>query len=190
MKTLLSAAFLALAAASTASAQCTPTPNQFCVSFVANYNLNGISRPTITLTRGETYTFQMVNIPGAHPFFITTNANGGAGGAGRYLNGVAPSVSVSGNQVMTFNVPMDAPAVLFYQCSIHSNLGSRINIVDPPCAADFNMDGFLDFFDYDEYVGCFEDDAACHHGSVDFNGDGFVDFFDYDAFVSAFEAGC
>ncbi|XVJ60675.1 MAG: hypothetical protein HEQ23_15290 [Tepidisphaera sp.] len=60
------------------------------------------------------------------------------------------------------------------------------------CAADFNCDGFLDFFDYDDYVNCFET-GACGGGgggTADFNGDDFVDFFDYDAFVVAFETGC
>jgi len=55
-------------------------------------------------------------------------------------------------------------------------------------SADFNADGFVDFFDYDDYVACFEGFGApgC---DADFNGDGFVDFFDYDDFVYAFE-GC
>jgi hypothetical protein len=57
------------------------------------------------------------------------------------------------------------------------------------CAADFNGDGFLDFFDYDDFVACFET-GACGDSTADFNGDGFVDFFDYDDFVAAFEAGC
>ena len=54
------------------------------------------------------------------------------------------------------------------------------------CLADFNADGFVDFFDYDAFVAAFEtgDPAA------DVNGDGFLDFFDYDAFVGAFETGC
>jgi hypothetical protein len=64
----------------------------------------------------------------------------------------------------------------------------------PPCAPDFNQDGFLDFFDYDAYVACFEGDIdSCPNGDeldADFNGDGFVDFFDYDDFVAAFEVGC
>jgi hypothetical protein len=57
------------------------------------------------------------------------------------------------------------------------------------CAADFNGDGFLDFFDYDDYVACFEGSGApgCN---ADFNADGFVDFFDYDDFVESFETGC
>jgi hypothetical protein len=54
------------------------------------------------------------------------------------------------------------------------------------CAADFNCDGFLDFFDYDEYVGAFE----AGDPRADFNGDQFLDFFDYDAFVENFELGC
>jgi hypothetical protein len=58
------------------------------------------------------------------------------------------------------------------------------------CPADFNGDGFLDFFDYDDFVNCFETGACPPGRSADFNGDGFADFFDYDAFVAAFEAGC
>jgi hypothetical protein len=54
------------------------------------------------------------------------------------------------------------------------------------CSADFNQDGFLDFFDYDEFVGAFETGDP----RTDFNLDGFLDFFDYDAFVQAFEIGC
>lgn len=59
-----------------------------------------------------------------------------------------------------------------------------------PCPADFNEDGFLDFFDYDDYVTCFETGACPPGRTADFNGDDFVDFFDYDAFVTAFSDGC
>ena len=54
------------------------------------------------------------------------------------------------------------------------------------CPADVNGDGFLDFFDYDDFVSAFESGGSV----ADFNGDGFVDFFDYDDFVGAFETGC
>ena len=54
------------------------------------------------------------------------------------------------------------------------------------CKADFNGDGFLDFTDFDDFVGAFEAGLA----SSDFNGDGFLDFTDFDDFVAAFEAGC
>ncbi len=55
-----------------------------------------------------------------------------------------------------------------------------------PCPADFNGDGFVDFFDLDDYVAAFEAGSP----ASDFNGDGFVDFFDLDDYVAAFEAGC
>jgi CubicO group peptidase (beta-lactamase class C family) len=59
-----------------------------------------------------------------------------------------------------------------------------------PCPADFNADGFLDFFDYDAFVECFEGGPCPAGKSADFNADGFADFFDYDAFVAGFEEGC
>jgi hypothetical protein len=60
----------------------------------------------------------------------------------------------------------------------------------PPCPADFNGDGFLDFFDYDDFVSCYEGNGCPAGKTADYNGDAFVDFFDYDAFVTAFELGC
>ncbi len=68
-----------------------------------------------------------------------------------------------------------------------SLLISDVEIVQlPDCLADFNQDGFLDFFDYDGYVGAFEAGTP----DADFNADGFIDFFDYSDFVGAFEVGC
>jgi|GEM_PF-6795927 len=58
------------------------------------------------------------------------------------------------------------------------------------CPADFNGDGFVDGFDYDDFVACFEGDPCPPGKDADFNGDGFPDGFDYDDFVLAFEEGC
>jgi hypothetical protein len=58
------------------------------------------------------------------------------------------------------------------------------------CAADFNQDGFVDFFDYDDFVACYEGTTCPAGTTADVNHDGFVDFFDYDDFVAIFEAGC
>jgi hypothetical protein len=60
----------------------------------------------------------------------------------------------------------------------------------PACGADFNGDDFLDFFDYADFVLCFETSDCPPGATADFNGDGFVDFFDYGDFVTQFEAGC
>ena len=49
--------------------------------------------------------------------------------------------------------------------------------------ADFNRDGFIDGFDYDDFVGAFEEGAR----AADISGDGFVDAFDYDLFIGLFE---
>ncbi len=54
------------------------------------------------------------------------------------------------------------------------------------CAADFNADGSIDFFDYLDFVAAFSDNAA----GADLNRDGVVDFFDYLDFVAAFSLGC
>ncbi|MEK6700874.1 MAG: immunoglobulin domain-containing protein [Planctomycetota bacterium] len=75
-----------------------------------------------------------------------------------------------------------------YRCLISNPCGNATS--NPArlvlCPADFNCDGALDFFDYDEFVVAFES-GDLH---ADFDADGTVDFFDYDAFVVAFEAGC
>ncbi|QOI99122.1 MAG: hypothetical protein HRU70_00900 [Phycisphaeraceae bacterium] len=84
--------------------------------------------------------------------------------------------------------------------SISNNTGvftlvirTNVSEVPPPpptCPADFNDDGFLDFFDLDAYLICFEE-IECPEGKTsDFNEDGFTDFFDLDAFLEAFDAGC
>ncbi len=63
-------------------------------------------------------------------------------------------------------------------------------LLDASCPADFNADGFVDFFDFDDFVACFEGSPCPPGSSPDFNNDGFVDFFDFDDFVTAFETGC
>jgi hypothetical protein len=75
-----------------------------------------------------------------------------------------------------------------YACSVQNICGTTAtaNVTVALCFVDFNCDGFLDFFDYDEYVIAFETGDP----RADFNGDGFLDFFDYDDFVAAFEVGC
>jgi subtilisin family serine protease len=60
----------------------------------------------------------------------------------------------------------------------------------PACPADFNGDGFSDFFDFDAFVICFEGEGCAACSTADIDGDGFVDFFDFVAFVAVFEQGC
>ncbi|QOJ00085.1 MAG: S8 family serine peptidase [Phycisphaeraceae bacterium] len=105
-----------------------------------------------------------------------------AGGAPDAINSVE-QVLVAAPHEGAWAVRVLAPAV---------NIGSQgyglviSGDVEPLCDADFNGDGFVDFFDADAFADAFD----LGQPLADFNADGFIDFFDYDAFFGAFEAGC
>ena len=80
------------------------------------------SDPNIYLVRGQKYKF--TNNMGAHPFRIQTTVNGSTGT--QYNNGVTNN-DVS-NGTLIFDVPMEAPNVLYYQCTAHGNMGGAIFI--------------------------------------------------------------
>jgi len=88
------------------------------------YVIDGMSNPSFTFCRGMTYTFA-VNTPG-HPFYIKTVQSTGTDNA--YSSGVTGNGATSGNVV--FVVPADAPATLFYDCSIHAAMTGTIHIVN------------------------------------------------------------
>jgi hypothetical protein len=58
------------------------------------------------------------------------------------------------------------------------------NVTTAGCAADFNGDNQVDFFDYLDFAAAFDAEDE----SADFNGDNQVDFFDYLDFVAAFDS--
>ncbi|QOI99146.1 MAG: hypothetical protein HRU70_01020 [Phycisphaeraceae bacterium] len=65
----------------------------------------------------------------------------------------------------------------------------RATVVEFGVGADFNDDGFIDFFDLDAYLTCFEQIECPPGRDSDMNGDGFADFFDLDLFLEAYESG-
>ena len=95
-------------------------------TFAGNGFTGSIADPAIYLTRGEQYRF--TNKSGGHPFRIQTTANGSAGT--QYSNGVTNN-DAGNNETLTFNVPMNAPTTLYYQCTSHGNMGGAIYISDP-----------------------------------------------------------
>ena len=72
--------------------------------------------PDIFLVRGQTYSFD--NQSGGHPFEIRTSP-----GSTPYSDGVSQSGTVT-----TFTVPMNAPSLLYYQCTSHSSMLGNIYI--------------------------------------------------------------
>ncbi|XVJ60187.1 MAG: hypothetical protein HEQ23_12635 [Tepidisphaera sp.] len=145
---------------------------------------------TATGTGPFTYRWQREAAPGE---FVNL-ANGrtawdGCGGGGIVFGSTTRSLVIAADTAGGRS--LCAGHAVRYRCIVTNACGS---VPSQPatltiCAADFNCDGFLDFFDYDTFVECFETEA-CGGGTADFNGDGFVDFFDYDDFVLAFETGC
>jgi hypothetical protein len=90
------------------------------------YAIDGVQGADLTLTRGQTYVFQMNGVPAMHPFYLTTNATGG--GAAPFTTGVT-GTPASGSVQVTFIVPVNAPDLLFYQCTTHPRMGGRLNII-------------------------------------------------------------
>ena len=82
--------------------------------------LSNVNDPILYLRRGETYRF-IISASG-HPFQIRVSNGGSA-----YSDGITNNTIASGT--LTFVVPMNAPATLYYQCTAHSGMGNTINIV-------------------------------------------------------------
>jgi beta-glucanase (GH16 family) len=98
------------------------------------------------------------------------------------IEAVAPAGTVYARLVLTFNQPGTLNGAAYADDAYLYPL--------PACAADFNNDGFVDFFDFDDFSICFSGRECPPERSPDFNNDGFADFFDFDDFVSAFNSGC
>lgn len=94
--------------------------NAWLIDNPADYESGSNADPTIVLHRGFTYHFN-INAPG-HPFFISSTP-----GAGAYATGITNNGTSSGTII--FTVPMDAPAMLFYYCSVHAAMNGVITVI-------------------------------------------------------------
>lgn len=85
--------------------------------------LSGAENPDIYLIRGSKYRF--TNPMNAHPFRIQSNPGTG---------GVPYSLGITNNGVtdgsLDWEVRMDSPAILYYQCTSHENMRGTIYILD------------------------------------------------------------
>jgi len=84
--------------------------------------LNTTDDPTLYFHRGFTYILEN-STGGSHPFELRVSDGGSAyAPGGQFLTG-----STTGTQILT--VPMDAPASIVYQCTIHGSMLGTINFV-------------------------------------------------------------
>jgi hypothetical protein len=90
------------------------------------YVINGTSNPTLSVTAGQTYTFN-INASG-HPFLIKTNISTGTDNT--YNTGVTNNGTDYGT--ITFVVPYNAPSTLYYNCQFHSSMAGTINVMSNP----------------------------------------------------------
>ena len=101
------------------------------------YVINGTNDPTLTLLRGQTYTFSIAAT--GHPFWIKTNAVTGTAAA--YNSGVTGNGTQNGT--LTFAVPWDAPDALTYICQIHFNMRGTLLITNPPPTSALLFNGLV-----------------------------------------------
>jgi hypothetical protein len=94
-------------------------------SGASSYVIDGVNNPTLTLTRGQTYTFTVTAI--GHPFWIATQRGSGDTESNAFSQGVTGNGASPGTA--TFVVPASGPATLFYQCSFHDPMGGTLQIV-------------------------------------------------------------
>lgn len=98
-------------------------------SGASSYLIAGSSNPTLTLVKGFTYYF-VISASG-HPFWIKTAQVTGTGSA--YTSGVTNNGVDSGT--ISFTVPFDAPATLYYICQFHGSMTGTLTIADTAIGA-------------------------------------------------------
>ena len=113
------------------------TTKTFVVTWASNwmgYNyffIDAVQQATIELHEHQKYIFDLSQPGSAHPFRLSTLANGGGAqnGSGTlpasdYTTGVDYSVT----DKLILNVQPGAPSTLYYYCTLHSGMGGQINI--------------------------------------------------------------
>jgi hypothetical protein len=84
----------------------------------------GDENPTLNIIRGYKYIFN-INAPG-HPFWIQTDE--GYDPDYEYRSGITGNGTESGQLI--WEVSLDAPDSLFYQCQYHRSMVGSINVSD------------------------------------------------------------
>ena len=96
------------------------TFSAWLIDNTTDYVSSSNADPTLVLVRGFTYQF-IINASG-HPFWITSTPGAGSFSVGVTNNGTS-------NGTITFTIPMDAPATLYYYCSVHPAMSGTLTIL-------------------------------------------------------------
>jgi len=119
---------------------CVSSEFHFCIHAATRpftWVVNNLVKPQVPLVQGETYRFQMVNVPSIHHFYISISAVGGEGSSSsdHVTDGVSP-LRVNGNQVLTWVVPTNETLPpIYYQCEDHPDMGNRFMFIPPPLSS-------------------------------------------------------
>ena len=95
------------------------------VAVAGAYVVNGVNNPTLTVRRGQTYTFNLNT--GIHRLWLQTTGNGYQS-ANVYSDGFTGNSQTTGEHQWV--VPQDAPDEIFYQCEFHPVMFGKIIVVD------------------------------------------------------------
>ena len=90
----------------------------------SKYYVDGVLQDSLVLIKGDTYVFDYSGAT-SHPFKISTTSDGTHGGGSEYTSGTSTD-----SNALTFVVPSDAPAQLYYYCSSHSAMGGSIQVIE------------------------------------------------------------
>lgn len=159
-----------------------PGAADFVVSVNGNLQwvVNGAVNPTLTLTRGQTYLFDLTAFQDEHPFVINADP----------IFPFAPLLLPdSYGAIVPFTPSIAMPATIYYHCTVHYGpMKGTINLVSPPCIGDLNTDGSVNSFDFGLFASAFG--GTCTGCRADMNGDNAINSFDFGIFASAFGSPC
>jgi hypothetical protein len=174
-----------------------PAPTETTTYFARWENTCGVSEcqsVTVNVTAASTpptaASADRSEVCATDPGQVLLTATGGSGGQLNWYSGSCGGTLVGTGAALLVDSP-EVTTTYFASwtgdCGDSACASVTVSVANGP---DFNGDGFVDFFDYDDFVACYEGVTCLPGIDADFNGDGFVDFFDYDDFVVAYEEGC
>ena len=104
----------------------------------SKYRINGYNNPTLTVYRGQTYTFNIDSAIGSgHPLWIKTTQTTGTGDA--YNTGLSDN-GIIGGESLTWTVDIDTPDTLYYNCQNHTADRGIITVLDrEPANVNINL---------------------------------------------------